>query len=107
MLVSADPMRRHLFIVLLASASILGGCGGSSSNGEADKAPSQIFNDAKKALAAAGSFRVSGTASGTTVALRIGKHAAAGTLSVGGHKVELVRIGDVLYVRAPAGFWTD
>jgi hypothetical protein len=108
-------MIRRLTLAAVLSASLLAptlltGCGGgSSSNGEEKKNPSQILADAKTAARDAGSVKVTGkiTESGTTIGLdlRIGNDGGAGTMTIQGVKVDIVHIGNTVYVRAPASFY--
>jgi hypothetical protein len=109
-------MTRRSAIRLLGPAALLvltgavAACGGSSSNGEADKTATEILADAKQAAREAGSARVSGTITdqGSTIGidLRIGKSAGAGTMTLRGSKIDLVRAGNTVYIRAPASFYT-
>jgi hypothetical protein len=110
-------MKRRNAMRILGPAAVLvltgalAACGGSSSNGEADKTPTEILTDGKKAALDAGSVHVSGsiTDQGTTIGvdLRIGKDAGAGTMTLRGSKIDLVRVGDTVYIRAPASFYTS
>ena len=98
--------------VLLLVTGTLAACGGgSSSNGVADKTPTQILTEAKQAARDAGSVHVSGsiTDQGTTIGvdLHIGKTAGAGSITLHGSKIDLVRAGDTVYIRAPASFYTS
>src|SRR5579884_2189525 len=92
---------RRLMILLLAAAAVLqAGCGGSSSSSEASKSASAILADARRAATAAGSVRVAGTIddSGQMISL---------DLSITGHgtKVDIVRSGTSVYIRAPGSFY--
>jgi len=98
-------------MVPLAATAILAGCGGggSSSNGEASKSASAILADAKQAALAAGSARVTGTIhdSGQTIGLdlRITTKGGGGTMTLQGSKLDIVRVGQNVYIRAPSSFY--
>ena len=97
-------------ILLLAAAAVLqAGCGGSSSSGEAAKSARAILADARQAASSAGSVRVAGTIhdAGQTLALdlKITRKGGGGTMTVQGSKVEIVRSGASVYIRAPAAFY--
>jgi len=97
-------------ILLLAAAAVLqAGCGGSSSSSEASKSASAILADARRAATAAGSVRVAGTIddSGQMISLdlSITGHGGGGTLTVHGTKVDIVRSGTSVYIRAPGSFY--
>lgn len=78
-----------------------GGCGGSS--GESSKSARQIADDASRAASSATSLHVAGTASAqgqqVPVDVRIARSGATGTGSFGGANVQIVRVGDNIYVR--------
>jgi hypothetical protein len=97
--------------VILGAALVvaLAGCGGSSSNGEAKKPAEQVVADAQKAALAASSVHVHGTITDngrplkvdlTLVQGRRGK----GTLAEQGLTFQLVRIGDVAYIKGSDAF---
>jgi hypothetical protein len=101
--------RRLPLALLLLVAALLGGCGGSGSNGEASKSASAILADARQAALAADSVRVSGTIhdAGQTIGLdlTIAKGDGGGTMTIQGSKVDVVRAGSTAYIRAGAGFY--
>ena len=101
--------RRLLTILVLPAAFLLSGCGGSSSNGEAGKSAAAILADAKQAARDAGTVKVTGsvTDSGQTIGLdlRIGQNGGVGSMTIQGSKVDIVRIGKLVYLRAGAGFY--
>ncbi|MFL6239549.1 MAG: hypothetical protein ACJ735_08705 [Actinomycetes bacterium] len=100
---------------LTAGAALLAvtgaACGGSSDNGVAKKTPDQIIAAMKAALNKNGSFHVAGSGksggSGLGVDLNIDakKNAAVGSLTVNGQRLDLVRIGSAIYIKAPAAFF--
>jgi hypothetical protein len=98
-------------IVLLAAAAVLqAGCGGSGSgSSEASKSASAILADARQAARTAGSVRVAGTIhdSGQTIGLdlRITPKGGGGTMTIQGSKVDIIRSGASVYIRAPASFY--
>jgi hypothetical protein len=104
-------VRRLIVLPLAATAVMLAGCGGggSNSNGEADRSPAAILADTKQAALDAGSTRVTGTVdeSGQTIAfdLKITRHGGGGTLTLHGSKVDIVRLGKTVYIRAPSSFY--
>jgi hypothetical protein len=102
-------MARRLLIVLAVLAALAGCGGGSDSNGEADKTASQILADARQAARDAGSVAVAGSIDdkGTKIDLdlHIGKKTGTGSITIEGTKVDLIRIGDVVYLRAGADFY--
>jgi hypothetical protein len=83
--------RRLPLALLLLVAALLGGCGGSGSNGEASKSASAILADARQAALAADSVRVSGTIhdAGQTIGLdlTIAKGGGGGTMTIQGSKL--------------------
>ena len=105
-------MRTGVLAVLVASAVLLAGCGGSGSksNGEAGKAPKQVVADALKAAVGAKGVHVSGSvvSSGTaiTLDLRIVKGAGgSGQMSEQGLSFQLVRVGGKAYIKGSDAFW--
>ena len=80
-------------------------CGGGSS-GEASKSATQILQDATAAATAASSVHVAGTvaAQGQSVPVdvSIGTQGAVGSSSFSGSKVQLVRVGQNIYVKGAA-----
>jgi hypothetical protein len=100
-----------MILPLAATAAILAGCGGggSSSNGEASKSATAILADARQAALAAGSARVTGTIhdSGQTIGLdlKITGQGGGGTMTLQGSKLDIVRIGKNVYIRAPSSFY--
>jgi hypothetical protein len=101
-------MRGRLVLVAL-TASLLAGCGGSGSNGEADRTAARILADAKRAARAAGSFSVAGTIEdqGATIGLdlRVADGGGTGTMTIQGSRIDVIRIGRTLYLRAGARFY--
>ena len=105
-------MRTGALAILLASAALLAGCGGSGakSNGEAQKTAQQVATDALNAAVAAGAVHVSGTivSSGTHLALDIrivkGK-GGSGEMSEQGLKFQLVRVGGKAYIKGSDAFY--
>ncbi|MPQ98965.1 hypothetical protein GB931_13740 [Modestobacter sp. I12A-02628] len=114
---------KHLVVGGLA-AVLLAGCGGSSTDGEAESAaPSssdsgngladqtgpEVVDAAADALETAGSVRVMGS---TTTAgqagdidLQLQGDDTAGTVTIGGDVIELVSLAGAAYIKAPASFW--
>jgi hypothetical protein len=100
-----------MILPLAATAAVLAGCGGggSSSNGESSKSASTILADAKQAALDAGSARVTGTIhdSGQSIALdlKITRQGGGGTMTIQGSKLEIIRLGKNVYIRAPSSFY--
>src|SRR6476659_7265778 len=105
-------MARRLLIVLATTMAFIAGCGGGSgsSNGEEDKTASQILADARRAATGAGSVHVTGTIldSGTRLKLNLhaGDRTGSGTITFRGSPIQVIRIGNTLYMKAPASFYT-
>ena len=109
-------MRACLVGMLLVVALAAAGCGGggsstsASDNGEASKSAHQVLTDSLKAAEAASSFRMSGliNASGQSIGvdLTIAKgKGAQGSITLKGHKVELVVVDGYAYMKADGNFW--
>jgi hypothetical protein len=100
-----------MILPLAATAVVLAGCGGggSSSNSEASKSATAILADAKQAALAAGSARVTGTIhdSGQTIGLdlKITNNGGGGTMTLQGSKLDIIRLGKNVYIRAPSSFY--
>jgi hypothetical protein len=100
-----------MILPLVATAAVLAGCGGggSSSNGEASKSATAILADAKQAARDAGSARVTGTIhdSGQTIGLdlKITGQGGGGTMTLQGSKLDIIRVGKDVFIRAPSSFY--
>jgi hypothetical protein len=90
------------------------GSGGSSSQSSApaqsDRSATQVLKDAKSALFNAKSVHATGTTTEQGQHQKIdmwfvGRN-TAGTQSVNGMVVHIIKIGDTAYIKAPASFWT-
>jgi hypothetical protein len=101
-------------LALLLATVLLAGCGGSGSssapaNGEASKSPEQVLADAKTAAAAATTAHVAGSikSNGTPITLDLstarGK-GATGSMSTNGAGFDLVRIGNLVYIKGSDEF---
>jgi hypothetical protein len=101
-------MGRRTLTVLAVVAVIAGGCGGSSSN-ESKKTATQIVQDAVAAVKEAKGVHMSGTfvSSGKriTLTLDLGQASGKGTMAQGDARADVVRVGDVSYIRANSAFW--
>jgi hypothetical protein len=95
--------RRRTFVIaaLVVVSPVLGGCGGAG--GESSKSATQIVADASAAASGAGTVHVTGTTSAqgqkVPVDVRLTKAGAVGTGSFAGTTVQIIRVGDSLYVR--------
>lgn len=96
------------------SAARSSGSGGSSSQSsgpaQSDKSSTQVLKEAKSALFNAKSVHATGTMTEQGQQEKIdmwfvGRN-TAGTQSVNGVVVHIVKIGDTAYIKAPASFWT-
>ena len=91
--------------------AVVAGCGGGSgsTNGEEDKTASQILADARSAATGAGSVHLTGTIldSGTRLKLNLhaGDNTGSGTITFRGSPIRVIRIGNTLYMKAPASFY--
>ena len=101
-------------LALALTAALLAGCGGHSNtakpNGEAAKPADRVLADADAAATSASSVHVSGTVSsnGTPIVLNLSlthSKGAKGSMSVGGQKFDLIRIGDMLYIKGSDSFY--
>jgi hypothetical protein len=96
--------------VLVLAAVLLAGCGGGgSSNGEATKPAKQVLADAAKAATSASSLHASGKidSGGSTILLNlwlVKDKGATGSMTTGGGKFDLIRIGNAVYIRGSAAF---
>jgi len=97
----SNRRRTAALAVAAAALSVASGCGGGG--GESSKTAKQIADDAAHAASAATSVHVAGTASAqgqqVPVDVRISNAGAVGTGSFGGASVQIVRMGDNIYVR--------
>ena len=115
-------MRARLALVpLVAAAALLGGCGTQSvdttatstpaSNGVEAQSADEILAQAKAALIAAKSFHVKGDMSdqGLTakVDFKVSGSDIAGTVEMQGASIEMIKVGNDLFVKAPDNFWAN
>jgi hypothetical protein len=105
-------MRTGALAILVASAVLLAGCGGSGakSNGEAKNPAAKVAADALQAAVAASAVHVSGAivSGGTPLTLDIhvvkGK-GGSGEMSEQGLKFQLVRVGGKAYIKGSDAFY--
>src|SRR5437868_10564346 len=102
-------MARRLALALLVVVTIAGcGGGGSSSNGEATKSAVQVVTDAQNAAANASLVHVSGhgtdNGSPLKIDLWIGDKKGKGHLEESGLGFDVVRLGDVMYIKGGDAF---
>jgi hypothetical protein len=102
-------MGRRLPLALLLLAASLAGCGGGSSSNESNKTAAQIVQDATAAVKDVKGVHMTGTflTAGKRVALTLdlGQASGKGTLSLGDAHADVVRVGDVSYIRGNSAFW--
>lgn len=102
-------MGRRLPLALLLATAALAGCGGSGSSGEASKSGSAILADARHAALAAESVRIVGAVrnAGQVISLdlSVAQRSGGGTVMLDGSKVDVVRVGHTMYIRAGANFY--
>jgi hypothetical protein len=100
--------------LVLVMAALLAGCGSvnkaAKDNGEASKPANRVFADARAAAVSAASVHVTGRVSskGTPITLDLsiaGERGAKGSMSTSGLDFDLVRIGDVAFVRGSDAFY--
>jgi hypothetical protein len=101
-------------LALVLTAALLAGCGGhgkaAKPNDEASKSANQVFADARAAATSASSARVAGTlvSNGTPFTLdlsMVGGKGAKGSVSVNGLAFDLVKIGDIAYIKGSDAFY--
>jgi hypothetical protein len=95
--------------VCVALAAACGSGSSHASNGESAKSPTQILKDVRAAVAAAQDVHVSGDVPQAVPAvrldLRVRHGAGAGSVVLAGNSIQLIRIGDAVYMKAGTKFW--
>jgi hypothetical protein len=102
-------MRIAAALCALAAALVVAGCGGGGSNGEASEKPARVLQDVKAAALDAGTVHISGRIydNGTPLNLDLSlvrKKGGHGTIAEGPIRLEVLRIGKTVYIKANAGF---
>jgi hypothetical protein len=113
-------VRTALAVVGTASAVLLTACGGSSTtagaapkssaaatNGVDKLSATEIVSKMQAAAGAATSVHVAGKSGTTSIDLKMGAGSADGTVGLGAGNVEIVRIGEQLYLKGDKAFWTQ
>jgi hypothetical protein len=116
-------VRSSLAGIVLVLALVVAGCGGGSSsnttttnssgdNGMASKPAGQVLAASVKAADSASSLHMSGNVSAGTrpigIDLSIAKdNGATGSMTINGHKVDLVIVGKNGYMKGDGSFWTQ
>jgi hypothetical protein len=102
----------------LCLGGALSACGGSSSssssatdNGVSAKAPNDIVTSAAQAVKGVTSIHVAGSTTSNNSPVSLDLHLVAGkggrgTLSFQGQSLQIVAIGQTVYINAPASFWS-
>lgn len=104
--------KSHITLAIAISmAAALAGCGGSSNNGVESKSPKQIVAAAQKAAEGAKTVHITGlvNSSGTKLALDlhiVNGTGAKGTISQGPLSFQLVQVGESIYIKGTAAFYT-
>ena len=106
------PAARALAAVLAGAAVSCGAaaCGSTGTNGVATKSTGSIVKSAEDAVVGADSFRVQGDIGAGTQAIKLdirlvkGK-GASGTVQINGSTIELLRVGQEVYVKGDAAFY--
>jgi len=103
-------MRKAGLAGLAAAILLLAGCGGSSSSGEAQKSAAQILADTKATAQSATSVHYVGTINQNGSSLHLDMQLVAGkggkgTITIGGHKIDVVRIGGKVYFKGDEAFY--
>lgn len=103
-------MARRLVLALVVVAALAGCGGGAKSNGEAKKTAEQVVTDAQTAAVAASIVHVvgQGTDNGSPlkIDLWVGDGKSKGHLEESGLGFDVVRIGDVIYIKGGSAFLT-
>lgn len=105
--------RPALALSLAAGAVIVSACGssGPASNGEAKKTGPEVVKDASAALGASKAVHFAGTTTDSstkqtaTLDLHLQSDGTSGTITIAGSPVNVVSVGGVSYLKAPAAFW--
>jgi hypothetical protein len=103
-------MGRLALLAVAAATLVLAGCGGSGtkSNGEATKPAAQVVADAQSAATGATIVHVSGAGKDNGQPLQldlwIGNAKAKGRLVENGAGFQLIRVGDVIYIKGSDAF---
>lgn len=117
-------MRVRLALVpLVAAAALLAGCTtatppatpptstGPADNGVSALAPADILSKAQKALGDAKSYHMVGSATQdnqkVNLDLKFSGKDVTGTIDLGAFKLEIIKIGDDVYLKAPDDFWSS
>jgi hypothetical protein len=114
---------RLALIPLVAAAALLAGCAtantpataptstGPADNGVSALAPADILAKAQAALAAAKSYHMVGSATENnqklSLDLKFSGKDVAGTIDLGVAKLEIIGIGNDIYLKAPDDFWSS
>jgi hypothetical protein len=103
-------MRKAGLAGLAAAVLLVAGCGGSSSSGETGKSAAQILTDTKAAAQSATSVHYVGTINQNGSSLHLDLQLVAGkggkgTITIGGHKIDIVRIGQKVYFKGDEAFY--
>src|SRR5205085_675363 len=104
-----EPLMSRRWSVTLAvviAAVVATGCSGASDNGIASKSPQQILAAVKAAIAKKQTLHLfgQGTSDGAPVSVDLNldtaRDAASGSIALKGQRLDLVRIGTAVYVKA-------
>ena len=99
-----------LAVSVLALASVIAGCGGSSGNGVAAKSPDAILAAATNAVSDVKSVHIAGSvvSGGTPLTFDLnlaGGRGGSGQIALNGLRAQLIVINNTVYMNASDGFW--
>jgi hypothetical protein len=97
----ARPRRRLAVSLVVLFAAPLAACGGSSSSSIASKSPSEILSASRAAAAGASSVHLTATSGEVTLDMNLTRTGGTGRLTLSHASLEMTRIGNVLYLKAP------
>lgn len=99
------------FVLAIALAGLLGGCGGSSGNGVASKSPAEILSATKSAADSATSVHIAGSLASGGSPITLNMYLASGTggrgkLAENGLSFELIVVDNSIYIKGSPAFYS-
>jgi len=107
---ASSTARRCAWLALAVALQlwVLAGCGGATDNGMASKAPAEILAASRAAALNATSVHVAGESSQGHLSLdfdlELARDGGRGRISLFGLKLEMIRLGDTIYMRGNRAF---